>query len=137
MANQLGKKTRTLWTIVFVRSSLLMAAAPSLGQMLLQRTCMHSATWMGTSSKLMDCIMDHKKDDMAITAGNQYFTMHGRKQQKCMTRGWQLCIKWKDQSMSWERLSDLKESYPVEMAEYAVSSTSKRSQPSHGGSRMC
>ena len=52
--------------------------------------------------------------------GDQYFMMHGRKQQKCTTRGWQLCIKWKDKCTSWEQLSDLKESYPVEVSEYVV-----------------
>ena len=36
------------------------------------------------------------------------------------TKGWQLCILWKDGSSSWEKLSDLKESHPVEVAEYAV-----------------
>ena len=28
------------------------------------------------------------------------------------------CIVWKDKSTSWESLSDMKESYPVEVAEY-------------------
>ena len=31
-----------------------------------------------------------------------------------------LCIQWKDGSTSWEKLSALKEAYPVETAEYAV-----------------
>ena len=34
--------------------------------------------------------------------------------------GWDLCIQWKDGSTSWEKLSALKEAYPVETAEYAV-----------------
>ena len=29
-------------------------------------------------------------------------------------------FEWKDGSTSWERLADLKESYPIELAEYAV-----------------
>ena len=74
----------------------------------------------GNQLQLMDCIMDHRKDDMAIMARNQYFMMYGWKQQKHMTRGWQLCIKWKNKSMPWEWLSDLKESYPVKVAEYAA-----------------
>ena len=37
------------------------------------------------------------------------------------TAGWHLCIQWKDGSTSWEKLSDLKESHPVECAEYALS----------------
>ena len=35
------------------------------------------------------------------------------------TTGWDLLIHWKDQSESWARLSDLKESHPVETAEFA------------------
>ena len=35
-------------------------------------------------------------------------------------KGWQLCIRWKDGTTSWERLADLKESYPIEVAEYSV-----------------
>ncbi len=39
---------------------------------------------------------------------------------KCSTIGWQVCCKWKDCSTSWENLSGLKESHPLETAEYAV-----------------
>jgi hypothetical protein len=35
------------------------------------------------------------------------------------TVGWQLCRQWKDGSMSWENLADLKESHPIETAKYA------------------
>ena len=38
---------------------------------------------------------------------------------KILLRGWQLCIEWKDKPTSWERLSDMKESYPIEVPEYA------------------
>ena len=36
------------------------------------------------------------------------------------TKGWKLCIEWKDGTTTWERLADLKESNPVEVAEYAI-----------------
>jgi hypothetical protein len=36
------------------------------------------------------------------------------------TKGWNLCVEWKDGTTSWERLSDLKEINPVEVAEYAA-----------------
>jgi ribosomal protein L31E len=37
------------------------------------------------------------------------------------TRGWKLlCVEWRDGSTSWESLADLKESNPVEVAEYAI-----------------
>jgi hypothetical protein len=36
------------------------------------------------------------------------------------TQGWHLCFECKDGTTSWERLADLKETNPVEVAEYAV-----------------
>jgi hypothetical protein len=42
---------------------------------------------------------------------------------ECMRRstvGWHLCVQWLDGSTSWQTLKDLKESYPLEVAEYAV-----------------
>jgi hypothetical protein len=44
----------------------------------------------------------------------------GRTYQRRNTVGWQICCQWKDGSLSWEKLSDLKESHPLETAEYAV-----------------
>ncbi len=38
---------------------------------------------------------------------------------KHSTVGWQLCCKWRDGSTSWENLADLKESHPIDTAEYA------------------
>ena len=37
------------------------------------------------------------------------------------TAVWHLCVQWKDGSTSWEKSSDLKESHPVECAEFAIS----------------
>ena len=48
------------------------------------------------------------------------FTFKGRTHQKKTTRGWSLCILWKDGSTLWEPLKDLKESNPLEVAEYAL-----------------
>jgi hypothetical protein len=36
------------------------------------------------------------------------------------TYGWKICCQWKDGSTTWESLRDLKESHPLEMAEYAI-----------------
>jgi hypothetical protein len=38
------------------------------------------------------------------------------------TKGWKLLIQWKDRTSTWERLANLKESNPVQVAEYAVAS---------------
>jgi hypothetical protein len=34
--------------------------------------------------------------------------------------GWKLCVEWRDGTMDWLPLKDLKESYPVQVTEYAV-----------------
>jgi hypothetical protein len=39
---------------------------------------------------------------------------------KKMMRGWFLLVQWRDGSVSWEKLADLKASNPVEVTEYAV-----------------
>ena len=74
----------------------------------------------GNKYKLIDQIMDHRKDATAIPISEGTFFHNGREHKKKTTRGWQLCILWKDGSTSWEMLKDLKESYPLEVAEYAV-----------------
>ena len=68
----------------------------------------------------MDCITDHKKGGRAIEMADMYVTTNRRRSIKKSTVGWRLCVLWKDGTTSWERLSDLKESNPVEAAEYAT-----------------
>ena len=36
------------------------------------------------------------------------------------TKGWQLLCQWKDSSTNWVALKDMKNSYPVQIADYAV-----------------
>ena len=68
---------------------------------------------------LMDHIVDYRKDNNVFRKDNQNVTGNGKSYKQKTTRGWQLCIEWKDKSTAWERLSEMKESYPVEVAEYA------------------
>jgi hypothetical protein len=39
---------------------------------------------------------------------------------KRTTAGWELCIEWKNGSTTWETLSNIKNSYPIQLADYAV-----------------
>ncbi|CAJ1962233.1 unnamed protein product [Cylindrotheca closterium] len=73
----------------------------------------------GNQFLLLDSIIDHKTDKTAIQPGNDRFQYHGRLVQKCTTKGWQLCVQWKDGTTTWEQLSDLKESFQSEVAEYS------------------
>ena len=73
----------------------------------------------GYDVKLMEDIIDHKSDGNAVKDADRYFYNRGKQYPKKTTAGWKLCVKWKGGLTSWETLADLKESYPVQIAEYA------------------
>jgi hypothetical protein len=74
----------------------------------------------GRQYNTLDELVDHRHDDTAVTPANAYVTLNGKQHPKRTTQGWQLCVKWKDGSTSWEELKDLKEANPIETAEYAL-----------------
>ena len=74
----------------------------------------------GNQYLLMSHITDHKKEDTAVSKEDSYLWVRGRKYPRKTTKGWKLCVEWKDGTTSWEPLSTLKESNPVEVAEYAI-----------------
>ena len=75
----------------------------------------------GMSTTLMEAIVDHQRDEeKALQHRDKYVqTKNGRRHLSKTTKGWELLIKWKDKSESWIKLADMKESHPVEVAEYA------------------
>ncbi len=69
---------------------------------------------------LLEEIVDHQHLPAAIKLSDQKIVCgDGQTCLKRSTVGWQLCCQWKDGSTSWENLADLKESHPIETAEYA------------------
>ena len=48
-----------------------------------------------------------------------FTTKSGQTRNKKTTKGWKFCIQWNDGKCEWVKLKDLKESHPVEVAEYA------------------
>jgi len=73
----------------------------------------------GNDIKLLEEIVDHKSDGNAVKDADRYFMNRGRQYPKKTTAGWKLCVQWKGGLTTWETLADLKESYPVQVAEYA------------------
>ena len=73
----------------------------------------------GNQFLLLKHITDHKKDETALKEEDAFGYVRGRRFQKKTTKGWKLCVEWKDGTTTWEPLSLLKESNPVEVAEYA------------------
>ena len=69
---------------------------------------------------LLKGIVDHQKDGSAVERADMYVPRGSNRHLRKTTKGRQICVKWKDGSTSWERLADLKESNPVELADYAV-----------------
>ncbi len=74
----------------------------------------------GNQYELLDCFVDFDKSLTAISLADQNIVMKGHPSKHCNTYGWKICCQWKDGSITWESLKDLKESHPLEMAEYAV-----------------
>ena len=72
----------------------------------------------GRSYAILSEIVDHRKDGSAVLSDDAMIpgTSHMRR----TTKGWQLLVEWKDGSSDWLPLADLKEAYPIQVAEYAV-----------------
>ena len=76
----------------------------------------------GRRKALIQDIEDHRSLPSAILKDQgTYFTPTGNERMKRTTRGWELYVRWKDGDSNWVSLKDLKDSYPIELAEYAVS----------------
>ena len=75
----------------------------------------------GESFLLLNEITDHRCDDSKVIPLTNSFTKSNNNvlSRKHTTEGWYLLVSWKDGSSNWVSLKDLKESYPVEIAEYA------------------
>jgi hypothetical protein len=74
----------------------------------------------GKIYNLMEGIVDHKTDGHAVEPSDMYIKHGSNNKARKTTKGWKLCVEWKDGTTRWERLADIKESNPVEVAEYAA-----------------
>ena len=76
----------------------------------------------GTRQVLMKEIIDYPTNGQEVKQQDTFITMRtGTKRRRETTKGWEILIKWKDGSMNWVTLKDVKESYPVQLAEFAIS----------------
>ena len=70
---------------------------------------------------LMSEIIDHESDGRAMKISDGFFTdKKGRVRPRITTQEWRLLVEWKDATTTWVALKDLKVSFPIETAEYAV-----------------
>jgi hypothetical protein len=70
---------------------------------------------------LLDNIIDHRSTGDYISGDDGFIHLeNGMKRRRHTTQGWELCIQWKDHSTNWVKLKDMKNAYPIEVAEYAI-----------------
>ena len=75
----------------------------------------------GYRYQLLETIIDCKKDDTAVETDDLYLnTKSGQRRMRKTTTGWSLLVQWKNGSQEWIPLKILKESNPVEVAEFAT-----------------
>ena len=75
----------------------------------------------GKQFSILKGIVDAKADETAVKKAHGWITMPNQlRRRKVTTRGWKLKVQWEDGTESWVPLKILKESNPVETAEFAI-----------------
>ena len=66
--------------------------------------------------------MDHRTDGTEIQDKDAFIiSKNGGRRKRETTKGWELLVKWKDGSTSWKTLKDMKECFPSQATDYAIS----------------
>ena len=75
----------------------------------------------GNRSVLFDEIVDVRTDGTQVLQQDAFVNTSSRTQRQVITtKSWKVNLKWKDGSTTWNKLKDIKDSYPVQLTEYAV-----------------
>jgi hypothetical protein len=75
----------------------------------------------GNRQFLFQEVTDHRTNGKQVLQQDAFITTRsGTRRWIETTMGWEVLVKWKDDSTTWIALKDMKESYPVQLAEYAV-----------------
>ena len=75
----------------------------------------------GDMHAIMEEITNHWKDDSAAPTWDGMIAQEGcLERPKIAAKGWELLVQWKDRSLSWEKLKDLKVSNLIEVAKHVV-----------------
>ena len=74
----------------------------------------------GNRFVMLDSIVDHRVNGEELQKDHAFIiSSNGGKRRKETTKGWEILLQWKDGSTTWETLKDVKECYPVQLAEYS------------------
>jgi hypothetical protein len=76
----------------------------------------------GNRNVILHDITDHRKlENEAMKEEDSYQHLpNGTYKRRATTKGWEILVTWKDGSTNWLSLKDVKDTYPVQLAEYAV-----------------
>ena len=75
----------------------------------------------GNRHVILDSIIDYRTNGNELQEHDAYITSkNGGRRRKETTKGWEILLGWKDGSSTWEAMKDIKESYPVDLAEFAI-----------------
>jgi hypothetical protein len=85
----------------------------------------------GYNTIVLKEIIDCRKDDSVPLEDKYLTTRSGQGRFRKTAQGWELLVAWKDDNESWVRFATLKDSFPVELAEFAKARTT--SPPLRGG----
>ena len=70
---------------------------------------------------LLDSIIDTRKSAEAVDKADAFIqSSNGTRRRRETTKGWEVLIQWKDGTTTWSKLKDVKDSYPIQLAEYAI-----------------
>ena len=72
----------------------------------------------GKKYLLFGSILYHKTYGNALLVADQDVAVRGRSSKLKTTKGWHLCVQWKDGKATWERLSYIKEYHPIQVEDY-------------------
>ena len=76
--------------------------------------------YYGKDLMLFRSLLYHKSDMMSVQRVDAFMKRNGsNSESKKTTRGWKILVEFFDGTMKKEKLSDLKDSYPVQVSEYA------------------
>jgi len=74
----------------------------------------------GNRFVLIDEIIGHRTTGDEVKQADAFVETKSGRRRRITTKGWEILVRWKDGSETWVPLKDMKESYPVQLAEYAV-----------------
>jgi hypothetical protein len=75
----------------------------------------------GSEMVILEEIIDHRKDGSAVSKDDMYVrSYNGTLRKRQTTQGWKLLVRWRDGTEAWVALRNIKESNPIEVAEYAI-----------------